>query len=259
LYGGLAGLGFVVEQVAREKPEINEDTDAALLLELERGRWQGVPYLATGLAGRGVYFLERLPLPAARRGLELVTGHLEEWLARANLAHLVASDASRPASVSEGVWGIAHFLCRLAGSGVEKERAQLLRERISGWLDATTAAAAVSDECPEIAAVCLQIGLPEPGRALIECCLSNDWPLSRAAGVAHTWNRVWRLNQDPSCRAAAVEWLDRAISAWDRGPIGPERFWTGLVLLAALTPVEPAWDRILCLSGVQLPELLSAP
>lgn len=44
LCGGLAGLGFVVEQVARDAPDINEDTDAALLLELERGRWQGDPH-----------------------------------------------------------------------------------------------------------------------------------------------------------------------------------------------------------------------
>jgi hypothetical protein len=248
LYGGLAGLGFVVEQVAREIPEINEDTDAALLAELERGRWQGNPYLATGLTGAGVYFLERLPVPAARRGLELVAGHLEEVLGRANTPYA--------AGVSEGIWGIAHFLCRLAASGVEKERAQSLRERISGWPHTATVAAA-SDESPEIAAVCLQIGLPERGRALIARCLGNTWPVqpvcalrARATGVAHTWNRIWRLNQDPACSAAAIEWLDRAVTAWDRTATEPERFWTGLVLLAALTPVEPEWDRIMCLSGL---------
>ncbi len=247
LYGGLAGLGFVVEQVARENPEINEDTDAALLLELERGRWQGDPYLATGLAGWGVYFLERLPVPAAKRGLELVLGHLEEVLGRANIAHM--------ASVSEGIWGIAHFLCRLAASGIEKERARWLRERISEWLNSETA----SDECLEIAAVCLQIGLPEFGRAMIERSLKTAWPLSRAASVGHTWNRIWRLNQDPACKAAAVEWLDRAVTAWDCTLKGPERFRLGLVLIAALTPVEPEWDRMMCLSGIQDPELLSAP
>ena len=235
LYGGLAGLGFVIEQVARENPEINEDTDAALLLELERGRWQGDPYVATGLSGIGVYFLERLTVPAARRGLELVAGHLEEVLGRASTAH--------PASVAEGIWGIAHFLCRLAGSGIEKERAQSLRARISGCLDA-------SDGCPEIAAVCLQIGLPEVGREMIERCLSNAWPVSRAAGVAHAWNRIWRINQDPACRTVAIEWLDRAVTKWDRTQSGPASFRLGLVLLAALTPVEPEWDRIMCLSGV---------
>ena len=246
LYGGLAGLGFVVEQVAREKPEINEDTDAALLLELERGRWQGNPYLATGLTGAGVYSLERLPVPAARLGLELVVGHLREMLGRPNPAHT--------GGLSDGIWGIAHFLCRLVASGVEKERAQLLRERISGWLDPGSAA---SDECPEIAAVCLQIGLPETGRVRIGRCLSNHWPVSRAAGVAHAWNRVWRLTHDPACKAAAEHWLDRAIATWNHGPSGPERFWTGLVLLAALTPIEPEWDRIRCLSGLQAPLLLS--
>jgi hypothetical protein len=245
LYGGLAGLGFVVEQVARHAPDTNDDVDAALLLELERGRWQGDPYLATGLTGRGVYFLERLPNPAAGRGLELVARHLEEVLGRAN--------TTPAAGVSQGIWGIAHFLCRLAGSGVEKERAQLLRGRISAWLDA----AVVPDECPEIAAVCLQIGLPEQARAVIERSLGNTWPLSRAAGLAHTWNRIWRLNQDPACLALAVEWLGRAVTAWDNSAAGPERFWMGLVLLAALTPVEPEWDRIMCLSGVQDPEYLS--
>ncbi len=235
LYGGLAGLGFVVEQVARENPEINEDTDAALLLELERGHWQGNPYLATGLAGFGVYFLERLPVPAARRGLELVAAHLEEVLGRGNIEH--------PMGVSEGVWGIAHFLSRLADAGIQTKCMQSLS------LD--TAAA---DESPEIAAICLQIGLPERAQAVIGRCIGNDWPLARAAGVAHAWNRIWRLNHDPACKAAAVEWLRRAVNAWDDRwddtATGPERFWLGLVLIAALTPVEPEWDRLLCLSGV---------
>lgn len=242
LDGGLAGLGFVVEQVARENPEINEDTDAALLLELERGRWQGDPYLATGLAGAGVYFLERLPVPAARKGLELVLGHLEEVLGRANTVH--------PDGVSGGIWGIAHFLCRLGGSGVEEERAKLLREGISGWLNVETA----PNDCLEVAAVCLQIGLPERGRMLIERCLRGARQAQPVcafeARAAQAWNKIWRLDQDPACKAAAVASLDRAVTAWTPSQIGPERFWLGLVLLAALTPVEPEWDRIMCLSGV---------
>lgn len=80
LFDGLAGLGWVVEHLARmlgfDATGLNADTDAALLGELERGAWRGSIDWAAGLAGLGVYFRERLPAPSAQRGLELVEAHL---------------------------------------------------------------------------------------------------------------------------------------------------------------------------------------
>src|SRR5262245_16076297 len=67
LFGGLSGLGWVIEEVTRQwrrlegLPDqgegrdsgLNDDIDAALLLELQRGRWKGTGDLTSGLTGIG--------------------------------------------------------------------------------------------------------------------------------------------------------------------------------------------------------------
>jgi hypothetical protein len=97
LCGGLAGLGWTVEIVSRMlgvSDDLNEDTDAALLRELERGRWRGSFDAASGLAGIGIYFLER----NHAAGIKLVVDHLESQLDRARSArgvmYLLAEVAS---------------------------------------------------------------------------------------------------------------------------------------------------------------------
>jgi hypothetical protein len=167
LFDGLAGLGWVVEHLARrlgfDATDLNTDTDAALLGELERGAWRGTLDWATGLTGLGVYFRERLPVPTARHGLELVNAHL-------------------------------------AGRTVPFPR------------------------------------------------------IEGPAWRAHDLNRVWQGASDTGAREQAVRDLETALQApadgqgFLRGVAG-----TGLVLLAATSPVEPAWDRILGIS--QLPSL----
>ena len=162
LFDGLAGLGWVVEHLARmlgfDATDLNTDTDAALLGELESGAWRGTLNWATGLAGLAVYFRERLPVPAARQGLELVKAHLAE----------------------------------------------------------------------------------------------RTVPLPRIEGPAwraHELNRVWQGTADAGTREQAVRELESALQA----PADGHGFLagaagTGLVLLAASSPVEPAWDRIVGLS-----------
>jgi hypothetical protein len=98
-----------------------------------------------------------------------------------------------------------------------------------------------------------------------------------AAGLAHLYNRLFQATGDPSFRAAALAWIERlmaqrrpgqGIAGWQAWrPIGeitgpdPELGWVddrgfltgaagiGLVLLGALSPVEPAWDRLLLASA----------
>jgi len=98
-----------------------------------------------------------------------------------------------------------------------------------------------------------------------------------AAGLAHLYNRLFQATGDPFFRAAALAWIERlmarrrpgqGIAGWQAWrPIGevtgpdPELGWVddrglltgaagiGLVLLAALSPVEPAWDRVLLSSA----------
>lgn len=117
---------------------------------------------------------------------------------------------------------------------------------------------------------------------LLNHCLA--WPLDRtgigdaplchgAAGVAHIFNRIYQTEGDPRCLDAALRWYQRTMSFRKNGtgvggfssltrpdPLGPH-VWeassafldgaagVGLALLAAVTPIEPEWDRMLLLSG----------
>jgi hypothetical protein len=114
------------------------------------------------------------------------------------------------------------------------------------------------------------------------CC---NWPIDRTgvkdaslchgtAGAAHIFNRMYQGGGDPRCRDAALTWIDGTLAM--RQPAGgisgflylkrpnlsfPIGCWeastaflegaTGvaLSLLGAVTSVDPAWDRLILLSG----------
>lgn len=121
--------------------------------------------------------------------------------------------------------------------------------------------------------------------ALLDHCLTRqpeeggvaDAPLCHgAAGVAHIFNRIYQSEGDPRCRDASLLWFERALamrrpgngvggfSALTRPDLGGPVVWEAnpalidgsigiaLALLAALTPIEPNWDRLLLLSGQEL-------
>ncbi|HEY1298337.1 MAG TPA: lanthionine synthetase C family protein [Chloroflexota bacterium] len=87
-----------------------------------------------------------------------------------------------------------------------------------------------------------------------------------SAGLAHIYNRLWQATGSPALRDATAEWLERVMRAHRPGQgvggfqarngarwVSDPGFLTGaagvgLVLLAAATPVEPLWDRVLLLS-----------
>jgi hypothetical protein len=110
-----------------------------------------------------------------------------------------------------------------------------------------------------------------------------DWPRERsvviqaglyhgAAGLGHLYNRMFQATGEPWLGEEARFWFQRTLAmrspegeaagflAWGPGPNGTARTWidnprflTGtsgiaLALLAAATPVEPAWDRLLLVS-----------
>jgi hypothetical protein len=118
--------------------------------------------------------------------------------------------------------------------------------------------------------------------SLLEHCLA--WPDDQAgvvdpplchgaAGVAHIFNRIYQSHGDFRCRDAALAWYERTLAMRHAGagvggffastrpdPAAPivwearTAFLDGaigitLALLAATTPVEPAWDRMLLLSA----------
>ena len=92
------------------------------------------------------------------------------------------------------------------------------------------------------------------------------------AGLAHLFHRLYQATGDPALLAAARRWLERTLArrrpgtgiggylcrgrqadgglGWlaDPGFLGGAA-GIGLALLAAAVPVEPAWDRLLLLSG----------
>jgi lantibiotic modifying enzyme len=94
-----------------------------------------------------------------------------------------------------------------------------------------------------------------------------------AAGLAHIYNRMYQATGEPELRRAAVYWLERTLGfyrlardkegSWVQGRWDPAQkpwTWTGidvvdgaagvaLVLLAAATSVEPAWDRMFLVSA----------
>jgi lantibiotic biosynthesis protein len=95
-----------------------------------------------------------------------------------------------------------------------------------------------------------------------------------AAGLAHLYNRMYQASGEPELGRAALYWLERTLGfyrrardnggSWVQGSSDPAQrelwTWTGidvvdgaagvaLVLLAAATSVEPAWDRMFVVSA----------
>lgn len=93
-----------------------------------------------------------------------------------------------------------------------------------------------------------------------------------AIGIAHMFNRLYQSEKDPRCREAALIWFERALgmrqhsssaggffrlrpnpngqNVWEASPAFLDgAIGVALALISAMTSVEPAWDRMLLLSG----------
>lgn len=124
---------------------------------------------------------------------------------------------------------------------------------------------------------------------LLNQCLSwpaeqtgiGDAPLCHGAvGLAHIFNRIYQSERDTRCRDAALTWYDRTLAMrkpdggvggffaltrpdpqapmiWESSPAFLDgAVGLALALLAAITPAEPQWDRLLLLSSVELGQSL---
>lgn len=99
--------------------------------------------------------------------------------------------------------------------------------------------------------------------AVRDTCLCHG-----AAGAGHLFNRLYQATGEAALARASRFWFERALAMRvpGRGVAGYELFWSaekgveawradagflmgaagiGLALLAAITPIEPAWDRLL--------------
>lgn len=147
LFDGAVGVAWVAEQWRRSQSEYadgdpNDEFDLALLELLDVDEWRGRYDLADGLAGIGLYCMERLPSVTARACLESVLRHVDK--AAQHSAHGVhwptrpprgSSDRSAiDLGVAHGQAGVVGFLARLFASGFDRQASGSLLERGVRWL-----------------------------------------------------------------------------------------------------------------------------
>jgi hypothetical protein len=106
---------------------------------------------------------------------------------------------------------------------------------------------------------------PEEDSGVVDASLCHG-----TAGLMHLFNRMYQATGEPCLRDAALRWLDRTLATCrtaqaegDSWVEGADDFlrapWTGvdivngaagvaLALLAAVSPIEPGWDRMFLMS-----------
>lgn len=158
LFGGFAGIGWTIEHLRRtvvrqpvdgsgvEDPL--KDIDDIVLSRLQHPRWHGHYDLIGGLAGIGIFFLERLPLLTAYQGIKLILNHLEQqaeqtgsgitWFTPAQLVP-ESQRQECPAGyfnlgLAHGVPGVVQFLGEVVAAGIEQPRAQRLLDGAVQWI-----------------------------------------------------------------------------------------------------------------------------
>lgn len=275
--------------------------------------------LLYGLAGIGVYALERLPSRRARTILRLVIDLMGKSAERQpeGIAWRAPTDAREPRrdfnlGMAHGVPGVIAFLARAAAAGVDRKktlsllgdavrwlRTQRLPPELGGGFPASTtpgepsmpsrvawcygdpgvsaallAAGGVLD-LPEVEEEAIQVALAVAERSEDQTGVADAGLCHGAGGLGHFYNRIFQASGRPGLGTVATRWFARlfefrregaGIAGFTPAPapgseageaIDPARArdpgllsgaaGIGLALLAATTPVMPAWDRVLLL------------
>jgi lantibiotic modifying enzyme len=337
LYGGFTGVAWTAEHLSRvpgaaeREPgagdedmgdeDMNEEVDESLLRAIA-APWTGDYDLIGGLAGFGVYALERVDRPSARQCLAAVVERLDEtaevigdkvtWFTPPELLPPRNREKSPNGyynlGVAHGVPGVLGVLADACRLGIRPEKARplldgavrwVLSHRLSGrrgpsfptsvfpGVEAPPSRLAWCYGDPGIAASLLYAaraaGVPEWEHAAMDIALHAATAAAEEAGVqdaglchgafglAHIYNRIYQAGGGEPFADAARLWyrqgLDmrrpgRGIAGFETWEFGPNRqlgwipdpgFLTGVVgvglaLLAAVTTVEPEWDRLLTLA-----------
>jgi hypothetical protein len=283
--------------------------------------WRGNPGLVGGLAGLGVYALERLPRTAAAGSLAAVVERLyEDAEERSGLRCWPASGSGNTGAhvphpprgavdlgMAHGAAGVIALLSEAVGAGIANAR-PLLESAVTWLVDQRPLAGTEAlfprwiapdlprqDPSPQgwchgapgMAAALLQAaqrtGNTDWGTAAVElaeravatpldqCRIIDHGLCQGAAGVAHLYNRMYQATGRESLRDGARIWFARLLDMrYARSGVGgfltyrprDDRAdpWvadpgllrgaagTGLALLAAVSDVEPRWDRALLAS-----------
>ncbi len=152
LFCGFTGLAWTMEQLTKlwgQQPEEdpNEDVDEVLLQYLEHGAAHGPYDLIDGVVGIGVYALERLPRPLARRILTCTLDRLEERSLPQQVGRAIPSGVppsrrygdTAPEEyynlgLSHGNPGVVALLGLMVRHDIEPDRANRLLADIVEWL-----------------------------------------------------------------------------------------------------------------------------
>jgi lantibiotic modifying enzyme len=327
LYGGFTGVAWTMAHLNRTLFKFDEDdateaVDEALKNHVNRPGWRGEYDLVSGLAGFGVYALERLPLPAAVSCLEGIVDRLEETSVRRSGGiawhtppRLLPPHQRRQCprgyynlGLAHGVPGVIALLGAACAAGVRRRKARTLLDGAVNWLldqkrqarkgsrfpawivTGVEPASCRSAWCygdPGVAAAllcaarsvnesswerqALEIARAAARRPPEEAGVVDAGLCHGAAGLGHVFNRMYQATGDVALRRAARFWFARTLamrqpgrgvagfSALDVKPDG-SRYWSdnprmltgaagiALALLAAITSIEPDWDRMLLVS-----------
>jgi lantibiotic modifying enzyme len=298
LFEGRTGVAWVVAHLdgrlldlGNEDPNVSMDAAVLTLLDdpqLERHD------LVSGLAGLGVFALERLPRPPARLALERVVTHLGRlaevdghgvrWFTP---PYLLPPEPRRLAPAGHWDLGMAHGAAGVVALLAHARAAiplpapedDLLDGAVTWLLDQRLPVGSASrygawlatGQAPVPARTAWCYGDPGVAAALLAAGRRQEaLEVARAAarrpteqtgvvdgglchgagGLLHVFNRLRQATGDGVLADAARHWFEAALVLPTREPGFLEgAAGLGLALLAAATDVEPAWDRILLLSG----------
>jgi len=279
LVSGLAGIGaYAVERLPRLLGRECLERTVACLSECAERSPQGVAWwtspekmsvLARETNPAGLYDL------GVAHGIPGVIALLGQAIARG-----VAAEEARPLLHAAVSWLLAHqnpsgslsrFPAQIVPGGEERPSrvawcygdlgiaaALLVAARGAGELDWERTAIELARSTA---------ALPDADSGVADAGLCHG-----AAGNGHLFNRLFQTTGDPIFGSAARSWFERALAMKRSGEgIGGfpalvpnarlERVWhadpsfltgaagVGLALLAAATNIEPAWDRVLLISG----------
>jgi len=246
LYRGITGIAWACVQVEGVRVDTTA-VDEALAIYLDASPWNGLHELIAGLAGLGVYALERLPDPHAERSLRRILSHLEEHAARGAGSTSTWREPGRRSydlGTAHGAAGLIAFLGAAEAAGIEPETARQLRRGASSWLlgqqteyGFPVAVEAAIDPVPPRLAWCYgDLGIAAALYSAARAC--DDEQLGRdalaiarraaarapessgvldasvchgAAGVAHLFNRLFQGSGDAQLREAAHSWFERTL------------------------------------------------
>lgn len=282
LFTGFVGIAWVLRHIVGEEDDSTREIDDALLALLDQPTWPHHHGLVLGLAGIGVYALDR----KHQRMLERVVSHLAALATRhdgtarwfespADFAPPGFSDGVFDSGMSHGAAGIAALLARIPNSalldgavaGILAHPPPTEDARFASWTarDGRTFATAPSWCRGDlgIASALLHAARVRHDSSLEQRALEaalhvtqSDYEETDAglchgsAGRAHTMARLYHMTERAEflddARRALHRTLDLLARHHEPGLL-TGRAGIGLALLAATTNIEPSWDRVFLL------------